>query len=303
MGGIVAVPVATTKKVRTQQLLDARGRPLIERRGVRRASLANDAYHFLRTATWPRILGLFLAAFGAVNLIFAAVLYAGQAAITNAHGFLDDFWFSVQTMGTIGYGYLAPADDLANTVVAIESFFGILFTALITGIIFARFSTPSARVIFSKIALITDHDGERVLQFRMANARTTAIVEATVHVYMTRDEKLASGEAWRRVYDLPVKRATSPVFALSFLVVHKIDEASPLYRKTAVDLRESNLNVIVTFTGIDDQLAASVHSRYLWTWNDISFDERYVDMLKYDEQGKRYLDLAPIHDTEPLRSP
>jgi inward rectifier potassium channel len=293
----------TSARKHTQQLLDARGRPLIERRGIRRASLANDAYHFLRTATWPRILALFFGFFVAANLFFATVLYLGQARITNAQGFLDDFWFSIQTMGTIGYGYLAPADRLANTVVSLESFFSILFTALITGIIFARFSTPSARVIFSKVALITDHDGERVLQFRMANARTTAIVEATVHVYMTRDEKLANGESWRRVYDLPVKRSTSPVFALSFLVVHRIDEQSPLFRKTAVDLRESNVNVIATFTGIDDQLAATVHSRYLWTWNDITFDERYVDMLKYDDQGKRYLDLAPIHDTEPQRSP
>jgi len=286
-----------------QQLLDSRGRPLIERRGARRASLANDAYHFLRTASWPRILMMFAAVFALANLAFAAVLYVGGADVMNAHGFLDDFWFSVQTMGTIGYGYLAPADGLANTIVAFESFFGILLTALITGIIFARFSTPSARVIFSKVALITDHDGQRVLQFRMANARTTAIVEATVRVYMTRDERLANGESWRRVYDLSLKRSTSPVFALSFMVVHVIDERSPLLGKTAVDLREANVNVVVTFTGIDDGLAATVHSRYLWTWNDIVFDERYVDMLKQDHQGKRYLDLAPIHDTEPLRAP
>ncbi len=287
----------------SQQLLDARGRPLIERRGVKRSSIGNDAYHFLRTASWPRILFLFVAFFAASNVVFAAILWVTGANVANAHGFLDDFWFSIQTMGTIGYGYLEPADNIANTVVAIESFFGILLTALITGLIFARFSTPSARVIFSKVAVIADHDGQRVLQFRMANARTTAIVEATVRVYMTRDEQLANGESWRRVYDLPLKRNTSPVFALSFMVTHAIDEASPLYKKTAIDLRESNLNIVVTFTGIDDQLAASVHSRYLWTWNDILFDERYVDMLKYDPQGKRYLDLGPIHDTEPVQSP
>lgn len=301
MGGIVSAALVSAKH--SQQLLDARGRALIERRGVRRASLGNDAYHFLRTASWSRILALFAAFFLVANLVFAAILWLGGARVMNAHGFLDDFWFSVQTMGTIGYGYLAPADALANTVVTVESFVGILLTALVTGIIFSRFSTPSARVIFSKVALITEHDGRRVLQFRMANERATAIVEATIRVYMTRDERLANGEAWRRVYDLPLMRSTSPVFALSFLAIHPIDEASPLFKKTAVDLRESNLNVIVTFTGIDDRLAATVHSRYLWTWNDIVFDQRYVDMFKTDGDGKRYLDLAPMHDTEALRAP
>ena len=198
------------------------------------------------------------------NLIFATVLYLGRAEITNAHGFLDDIWFSVQTMGTIGYGYLAPGDDVANAIVAVESFYSIMLTALITGLFFARFSTPSARVAFSRVAIIGEHDGQRVLQFRMANERTTAILEATIRLYMTRDEKLANGESMRRVYDLPLRRNTSPVFALSFLAVHSLDAASPLYNMTAPQLRETNVNIIVTFTGIDDQLAAPVHSRYAY---------------------------------------
>lgn len=283
-----------------QQLLDSRGRTIIERRGVKRQSLAYDAYHLLRTASWTRILLLFAALFLLSNLVFAAILYLGHAQIVNAHGFLDVFWFSIQTMGTIGYGYLAPADDFSNTVVAIESFFGIILTALITGMFFARFSTPSARVLFSKVAIISDYDGQRVLQFRMANERTTAIVEATIHLYMTRDEKLDDGSSIRRVYDLALRRTTSPVFALSFLAIHPIDDKSPLYKMTAPQLRESNVNVIVTFTGIDDQLAATVHSRYLWSWNDIIFDRRFVDLFRRDPSGKRYLDLGPLHDTEDL---
>jgi inward rectifier potassium channel len=282
--------------------MDLRGRPLIERRGARRSSLGHDAYHFLRTASWSRIIGLFAFGFFASNLVFALILDLGNAQIANAHGFLDLFWFSIQTMGTIGYGYLAPMDHLANVVVSLESFFGILYTALITGIIFARFSTPRARVMFSKVVLISDHDGKRSLLFRMANERATAIVEATVRLYLTRDETLADGERMRRIYDLPLRRSTSPVFAMSFTVVHAIDENSPLYKITAVSLREQNVNILVTFTGIDDTLAASVHTRYLWTWNDVLFDHRFVDMLKSDEGGKRYLDLGPIHDTTPVSS-
>jgi inward rectifier potassium channel len=288
-------------KQQVAQLLDARGRTIIERRGVRPSSIADDAYHLLRTMSWQRALGLFVLLFLVSNLVFAAVLYFGHAKIANSTGFADCYWFSVQSMGTIGYGYLFPEDDLANTIVTLETIYSILLTALVTGMFFARFSTPSARVMFSKVALIGDHDGQRVLQFRMANERTTAIVEATVHVYITREEKLKSGETMRRVYDLKLRRQTSPVFALSFLVVHPIDEESPLYAITPEILAQGATNVIVTFTGIDDQLATNVHARYVWGTEDIRFDQRFVDLFKVDKDtGARYLDLAPMHDTEPL---
>jgi inward rectifier potassium channel len=288
------------KHTRAQRLLDVRGRPLIQRRGVKSTSIAADAYHLLRTTTWPRILGLFFALFVVSNLIFAAVYDLAGANVTNAHSFVDYTWFSVQTIATIGYGYLAPADHVANVIVAIESFYAIILTALVTGVFFARFSTPSARVIFSKVALITPYDGQRVLMFRMANERTTAIVEATVRLYMTREEKLPDGEVMRRVYDLHLRRSTSPVFALSFLAVHIIDDRSPLYGVTVRQLRETETNLIVTFTGIDDQLAASVHSRWMWTWNDIEFDRKFADLFAKDEHGHRILDLGPIHDTLPI---
>ncbi len=273
---------------------------MIERRGLRKSILL-DAYHLLRTTSWKVIIGLFAALFVVSNLIFAALYDVTGATVLNSHGFLDDFWFSVQTMGTIGYGYLAPANDSANALVLIESFVGILLTALITGIFFARFSTPSARVMFSKVALISEHDTKRVLMFRMANERTTAIVEATVRAYLVADEKLANGETMRRVYDLALRRSTSPVFALSFLAVHEIDGASPLRDRTPDLLRDQQANIIVTFTGIDDRLAASVHSRYVYTWEEIEFDRRFTDLFRTDpDTGRRYLDMQPFHQTEPL---
>jgi len=284
----------------TQQLLDARGRPLIERRGVKRSSIGNDAYHFLRTASWTRITLLFFALFLVVNLLFAAILYLGGAEIMNAHGFLDDFWFSVQTLATIGYGYLAPADALSNAVVTVESFVGISLTAVITGVFFARFATPYAKVIFSRVAIIGDHDGKRTLMFRMANARSTAIVEATCHVYVTRDEVLAGGERMRRVYDLPLRRSTSPIFSMSWLATHTIDAQSPITGLTPETLAASNLNIIVTFQGTDDRLAATVHTRYAYNAGDIVFDHRFADIFLTDSQtGARYLDFAQFDITEP----
>jgi inward rectifier potassium channel len=293
--------VATRK---TQRVVDSRGRLLLERRGLESslaATLGTDAYHFLRSASWLWITVMFAALFVVANLVFAAILYVGHAEITNAHGFLDDFWFSVQTLATIGYGVLAPADTLANTIVTIEAFVGIGLTAMITGVFFARFATPSAKVIFSRVAIIGEHDGKRTLMFRMANARVTAIVEATCHVYVSRDEVLANGERMRRIYDLALRRTTSPIFSLSWLATHTIDEASPIADLTPENLVASNVNFIVTFQGIDDRLAATVHTRYAYNADDIVFDRRFVDLFHVEPgTGVRYLDFAVFHDVEPV---
>jgi inward rectifier potassium channel len=263
-------------------------------------TLAKDAYHFLRSATWTRITLLFAGLFLVVNLVFAAILYAGHADVMNAHGFADYYWFSVQTLATIGYGYLAPNDTLSNVVVTVESFVGIGLTAMITGVFFARFATPYAKVIFSKVLIIGDHDGKRTLMFRMANARSTAIVEATCHVYVSRDEVLASGEAMRRIYDLPLRRATSPIFSLSWLATHTVDAHSPVADLTPETIAASNINIIVTFQGIDDRLAATVHTRYAYNVDDIVFDRRFADLFTTDPAtGQRYLDFEKFDDTEP----
>jgi inward rectifier potassium channel len=293
-----------TKKPVVQPVVDARGRLLLERRGLPSMlgqTLAKDAYHFLRTATWTRITLLFGGLFLVVNLVFAVILYAGHADVMNAHGFADDYWFSVQTLATIGYGYLAPNDTLSNAVVTVESFVGIALTAMITGVFFARFATPYAKVIFSRVAIIGDHDGKRTLMFRMANARSTAIVEATCHVYVSRDEILANGEKMRRIYDLPLRRATSPIFSLSWLATHTIDATSPIADVTRETLVASNINIIVTFQGIDDRLAATVHTRYAYNVDDIVFDRRFADLFHVDpDTGGRYLDFARFDEVEPM---
>jgi inward rectifier potassium channel len=291
-----------TKKVIVQPVVDARGRLVLERRGLPRTlgqEFAKDSYHFLRTATWTRITLLFAGLFLVVNLVFAVILYAGHADVMNAHGFLDYYWFSVQTLATIGYGYLAPNDTLANAIVTVESFIGIALTAMITGVFFARFATPNAKVLFSKVAIIGDHDGKRTLMFRMANARATAIVEATCHVYVSRDEVFANGERMRRIHDLTLRRSTSPIFSLSWLATHTIDAQSPIADLTPESLAASNINIIVTFQGTDDRLAATVHTRYAYNADDIVFDRRFADLFHIDPQtGQRYLDFEKFHDTE-----
>jgi inward rectifier potassium channel len=293
--------VATKKTV--QPVVDARGRLVLERRGLPRMlgqTLAKDSYHFLRTQTWTRITLLFAGLFLIVNLVFAVILYVGHADVMNAHGFADYYWFSVQSLATIGYGYLAPNDTLSNAIVTVESFVGILLTAMVTGVFFARFATPYAKVMFSKVAIIGEHDGKRTLMFRMANARSTAIVEATCHVYVSRDEVLASGERMRRIHDLTLRRSTSPIFSLSWLATHTIDETSPIADLKPETIAATGFNLIVTFQGIDDRLAASVHTRYAYNADDIVFDRRFADIFHVDpETGQRYLDFEKFDDTEP----
>jgi inward rectifier potassium channel len=293
-----------TDRPSPRPFFDREGRLLIERRGLPRAlaaTLAKDAYHFLRRASWTRVFVLMAAVYLGTNLVFATVLWLGGATIVNARGFADYFWFSVQTLATIGYGYLAPNDTFAHVVVTIEAFVGLLLTAMATGIVFARFATPQARVLFSNVAVIAEHEGVPTLMFRMANARATAIVEATVKVSLTRDELLRNGERVRRIYDLVLRRNTSPMFALTWTAYHPIDAHSPLHGVTAEALVDGAANVLVTFTGIDDRLSASVHTRHMYTAGDLRWDVRFSDIIIDDAtvEGGRYLDFSRFHDVEP----
>jgi inward rectifier potassium channel len=207
-------------------------------------------------------------------------------------------------MGTIGFGVLAPGDTFANTIVTIECFFGIALTAMITGVFFSRFATAEARVIFSKVAVVHTFDGKRTLMFRMCNARATAIVEATVRVYLSRDEKTIEGERVRRIHDLALRRNNSPIFGLSWTVYHVLDEASPLFHLSTESLVGETSNIIVTFQGTDDRLAATVHTRYSYNASDIRIDEKLVDIIKIDpETNVRYLDFDEFHRTVPFVPP
>ena len=270
--------------------------------GDDRGAVLRDAYHWFLRLRWSAALGLIAVAFLLVNVAFAVPYYVLGGVKGSDGSFFSALSFSVQTLATIGYGYLAPADTLANAVVTVESFVGIALSAMITGVFFARFATPYAKVIFSKVAIIGEHDGRRTLMFRMANARATAIVEATCHVYLSRDETLVGGERMRRIYDLPLRRTTSPIFNLSWLATHTIDEASPIADVTRETLVAANLNIIVTFQGTDDRLAATVHTRYAYNADDIVFDRRFADIFHTDpETGLRYLDFENFDETEPAR--
>lgn len=291
--------MARRSQVADNQVLDRRGRVLVERRGLPPRKWGADAYHVLRSASWPAVIALFFLCFVLVNAGFAMLLWLGDASIPTANATLASyFWFSVQTLATIGYGVLAPADTYAHVIVTLESFVGIVLVAVTTGVFYARFATPMARVLFSRVAVFGIHDGAPTLMFRMANERRTALVEATARVYLLRDEVLADGERLRRIYDISLRRSTSPLFAISWIVYHPLDANSPLFGVDAAAARAQNLQLVVTLTGIDDRLAETVHARYVYNHEHFRFGERFVDILGTDpETGARYLDLGRFHDT------
>ncbi len=259
-----------------------------------------DAYHALRTLSWSGLTALFFSVYVVINLFFATVLWFGNATIVNAGpNFSDRFFFSVQTMATIGYGFMAPGDALANAVVTLESFVGIVFTAVVTGLFFAKFSTPSARIEFSEACVVADVDGVPTLMFRCANARTTALVEAAVTVSLARNEVLADGERVRRLYDLTLRRTTSPMFAMSWTVMHPIVEGSPLFGRGPAELQRENATILVTMTGIDDSLASAVHARHGWTWEHVRFGEKFADMIEFRPDGSAEMDFGKLDETVP----
>ena len=227
---------------------------------------------------------------------------AGGDSIANARpgSFADAFFFSVQTMASIGYGAMYPKTDYANMVVAIEALVGLMSLAMATGLMFARFSRPTAKVLFSKIAVIVPYNGKPTLMFRTANERHNQIFEAEMHVSLVRDEASIEGVVMRRFYDLKLVRKQTPIFALTWTGMHIIDETSPLYGETAETLHHSNIEIIVILTGMDETVAQTIHTRHSYLADEIHWNHRFVDILVTMPDGKRLIDYTRFHDVVKL---
>ena len=260
-----------------------------------------DAYHFLIGSSWWLVLGGVVLLFLLTNALFAICYLAiDGVAGTRPGSFLDAFFFSIQTMGTIGYGVMYPKNVLANTLVTLESIIGLLGLALVTGLTFAKFSRPRARVIFSRVAVIAPRDGVPTLMFRVANERVSHVVEAHLQVTLLRDEATLEGERVRKIHDLSLVRSQSPAFALTWMVLHPIARDSPLYGATAASLLKQEVEIVVTLIGIDETLSQTVHARHSYAADEILFNARFADVFSVLPSGGRTLDLSKFHHTLPL---
>jgi len=252
--------------------------------------LFTDFYHHLLTSSWPALLLQIGVAFVVINILFALGYYF-DGGIENARPghFSDVFFFSVETIATIGYGKMSPATLVSEILMSVEALCGLINFALITGLIFAKFSRPTARVRFSRAAVISKRDGVPSLMFRMANVRSSQIVDAQIHVAFARNERTAEGEYVRRFYDLDLKRYRNPIFAYSWTAVHPIQPGSPFYGATPEEFLKSEANLTVSLTGFDEVFSQTVYARYSYVAADIVWGARLTDIIDENaEPGSRF---------------
>lgn len=261
-----------------------------------------DPYHLMLTLPWSSFLALTVLGYLVANALFALAYLAGGDGIENARpgNFFDAFFFSVQTMASIGYGAMHPRSDYANAVVTIEALTGLMGLAMGTGLMFARFSRPTARVTFSRVAVITPYEGVPTLMFRAANQRRNQILEAQIRVGLGRDEVSVEGQSMRRVYDLNLIRSQNPLFSLSWTAMHPINEQSPLYGVTPESLDEAEASLVVTLSGLDETVSQIIHARHTYVSRDILWNMRFVDIISKTKDGNRFVDYSRFHDVVPL---
>jgi inward rectifier potassium channel len=264
-------------------------------------------YHWLLTISWPKFLGFVAVAYVAVNMLFAgAFLLLGPESLQSLTGtfanqpFYRAFFFSVDSFATIGYGNIIPVGVAANTLVTIEAFINILGIALATGVIFSRFSRPSARIIYSRNALVAPYRDTTALEFRIANGRSSQLIDVKVQVILTKMEQ-KDGMKVRQFYDLELERERVVFFALSWTIVHPIDQKSPMSGLTRQDMLESDAEILILLSGTDETISQTVHSRSSYKADEIVWGARFANMfMRTEEAGIVGMNLTRIHDIEPV---
>ena len=291
-----------TKRRRPQNRMVTRDGSLhVLRKGLPRFSWS-DLYHLLLNLSWPKFLGLIAGGYVFTNVLFALAYLIEGNGIANAKpgNFLDAYFFSVQTMASIGYGALYPQTVYANTLVSIEALLGLMGLSMATGLMFTRFTRATAKVRFTNVALIYPYDEVPTLIFRVANERKSWILEAQIRVTMVKSEVNKEGHFMRRFYDLSLTRSDSPLFSLSWTVMHPIDRESPLYGMTPEMMIDEEIEIVVMLTGIDETLSQTIHARHSFVPQEILWNVQFVDIMSRTSEGKICIDYSRFHDVTPL---
>jgi inward rectifier potassium channel len=265
----------------------------------------HDLYHIFMTMSWPTLFGSYAVFFALFNLAFAAAYQLQPSGIANLSpgGYWGRFFFSVETLATVGYGDMHPQTVYAHLVASVEIFTGLMSLALITGMMFARFSRPTARILFARQAVIREFDGRQTLMLRAANERQNVILEATAQLRLIRDERTAEGFRFRRIYDLPLRRSEQPMFLYGWVLLHVVDEASPLAGETAESLQAARGFILLTIGGTDDTTGQMLISRQEYHPMHIRWNYTFVDVFMAGEDGIDRFDYSKFHDVEPVTSP
>jgi inward rectifier potassium channel len=263
----------------------------VERTGISRYSTRN-LYHILLTMSWKRFLLLVLLLYFLSNVVFGwfytslgaeALVDTSKAPIANmlARG----FFFSVQTFATIGYGTIHPVGTIANLLVTVESYYSLLANALITGLVFARFSRPTARILFSDVAVVAPYRGITGFMFRIVNSRNNQLIEINAQISFSRFVE-KDGKLTRKFDLLKLERERVAFFPLSWTIVHPIDEKSPMYKMTAEDFERTDAEILILLSAMDETFAQIVHTRSSYKLSEIRFGHKFANLYnenKLDE--------------------
>jgi inward rectifier potassium channel len=259
-----------------------------------------DTYHLILTLTWPQFAALIFGIYIAVNLIFAILYWIGGNCIAELPpgSFWDAFFFSVETLATVGYGHMYPNNFYGHTVATLEIITGMFGMAVVTGLIFVRFSRPTARILFSKFAVIGPFDGVPTLMLRVANLRHQLMVEAEFRVMLIRNEPIKEDPEVRRFYPLKLDFDRLLAFPAALTIRHRIDEKSPLYGMTAEDFKRTDTRLVASIVCIDTVIPAPVQSLVDYTYDEIHWNRRFVEIYRDRGTGRFEVDYGRIHETE-----
>jgi inward rectifier potassium channel len=254
------------------------------------------------TITWPQLFATFAGFFLAFDALFGLAYYFVPGCIANLNppGFAGAFFLSVETLATVGYGDMHPQTVYGHSVAMIEIFVGLMSLALITGLMFARFSRPRARFLFSKSMVVRPIDGQRTLILRAANLRLNVIQDASARLYMMRNEVTQEGFRIRRVVDLPLVRSTQPSFALGWTIMHVLDESSPLACETPESLRGSDAVFVVNMSGTDESTGQMLTASADYANSDVHWNATFRDVLMEDADGALHIDYTNFDAVEPF---
>ena len=259
-----------------------------------------DAYHWILSLNWPRFALLVFGVFIVLNLIFAFAYFAGGACIAEMtpYSFAGAFFFSAETLATVGYGHMHPATTYGHVVVTLELMSGMFWTAVITGLIFVRFSRPMARILFSDCLAVAPVNGIPTLVLRVANLRHQPLAEARFRLVLHRDENTLEGETMRRFYDLKLQVENVIMFPAVLTLRHAMDESSPMHGATPESLKASDTRFMSSVVCTDTVINTRLQSQQGYLLSDVRFGERFVEVYEESADGRLFVDYGRFHDTE-----
>ena len=266
------------------------------------SNVLRDLFHHFMTVGWPRLFVTLAAFFLGFDLLFGLLYHLAPGCIANLNppGFAGAFFFSVETFATVGYGDMHPQTLYGHLVAMVELFAGVMSLALITGIMFARFSRPQARFLFTRNAVVRPIDGKTTFVVRAANERQNIVQDASAQLRLLYDDTTLEGMGIRRIVDLPLVRSQHPSFALGWTLMHVIDDASPLRSETTQSLREKDASIILSVSGTDDTTGQVLSARTEYTSEDIHWNAAFLDLLEEAADGTLNVDYSRFDQVEPL---